>query len=150
MAELADALDSKSGAFGRVGSTPTLGIFLTSLTSGVFLCQRNALFYFWGTHLRWSGSLRDRSCRFRSERPPLWVFFLTSLTSGVFLCQRNALFYFWGTHLRWSGSLLLGGTTSVSSATDKEKSDRIISSSSVLDFHVISKVPTVDTEVDPP
>ena len=36
MAELADALDSKSGAFGRVGSTPTLGIFLTSLTSGVF------------------------------------------------------------------------------------------------------------------
>ena len=27
MAELADALDSKSGAFGRVGSTPTLGIF---------------------------------------------------------------------------------------------------------------------------
>ena len=102
MAELADALDSKSGAFGRVGSTPTLGIFLTSLTS------------------------------------------------GVFLCQRNALFYFWGTHLRWPGSLLLGGTTSVSSATDKEKSDRIISSSSVLDFHVISKVPTVDTEVDPP
>ena len=50
MAELADALDSKSGAFGRVGSTPTLGIFLASLTSEVFLCQRNALFYFWGTH----------------------------------------------------------------------------------------------------
>jgi len=46
--------------------------------------------------------------------------------------------------------LLLGGTTSVSSATDKEKSDRIISSSSVLDFHVVSKVSVVDTEVDPP
>jgi hypothetical protein len=44
----------------------------------------------------------------------------------------------------------LGGTTSVSSATDKEKSDRIISSWNVPDSYVISKVPTVDTEVDPP
>jgi hypothetical protein len=38
----------------------------------------------------------------------------------------------------------------VSSATDKEKSDRIISSWRLLDFHVVSKVPVVDTEVDPP
>ena len=37
----------------------------------------------------------------------------------------------------------------MSSATDKEKSDRIISSWGVLDFHVVSKVPVVDTEVDP-
>ena len=58
-----------------------------------------------------------------------------------------------GIDLCWEGwicLLLLGGTTSVSSATDKEKSDRIISSSSVLDFHVVSKVSVVDTEVDPP
>ena len=38
----------------------------------------------------------------------------------------------------------------MSSATDKEKTDRIISSWRLLDFHVVSKVPVVDTEVDPP
>jgi hypothetical protein len=38
----------------------------------------------------------------------------------------------------------------VSSATDTEKSDRIISSWRLLDFHVVYKVPVVDTEVDPP
>ena len=46
--------------------------------------------------------------------------------------------------------LLLGGTTSVSSATDAGASDGIISSWRLLDFHVVSKVPVVDTEVDPP
>jgi hypothetical protein len=47
--------------------------------------------------------------------------------------------------------LPLGGTTSVSSATDAEASDRIISSWRLLnDCHVISTVPVVDTEVDPP
>ena len=44
----------------------------------------------------------------------------------------------------------MGGTTSVSSATDKEKSDGIISFWRLLDLHVVSKVPVVDTEVDPP
>ena len=38
----------------------------------------------------------------------------------------------------------------MSSATDAEASDRIISSWSILDFHVVSTVPAVDTEVDPP
>ena len=38
----------------------------------------------------------------------------------------------------------------MSSATDKEKSDRIISSWGISDVHVVSKVPVVDTEVDPP
>ena len=51
---------------------------------------------------------------------------------------------------RWICFLLVGGTTSVSSATDTEKSDRIISSWRLLDVHVVSKVPVVDTEVDPP
>jgi hypothetical protein len=37
----------------------------------------------------------------------------------------------------------------VSSATDKEKSDGIISSWRLLDVHVVSKVPVVDTEIDP-
>ena len=46
--------------------------------------------------------------------------------------------------------LLLGGTTSVSSATDAGASDGIISSWRLLDVHVVSKVPVVDTEVDPP
>jgi hypothetical protein len=46
--------------------------------------------------------------------------------------------------------LLLGGTTSVSSGTDVGESDRIISSWRLLDFHVVSKVSVVDTEVDPP
>ena len=50
---------------------------------------------------------------------------------------------------RWICLLLLGGTTSVSSATDKEKSDGIISSWGISDVHVVSKVPVVDTEVDP-
>ena len=38
----------------------------------------------------------------------------------------------------------------MSSATDKEKSDGIISFWRLLDLHVVSKVPVVDTEVDPP
>ena len=38
----------------------------------------------------------------------------------------------------------------MSSVTNAEASDRIISSSRLLDFHVVSKVPGVDTEVDPP
>ena len=39
----------------------------------------------------------------------------------------------------------------MSSATDAEASDRIISSWSILNnCHVISKMPAVDTEVDPP
>ncbi len=38
----------------------------------------------------------------------------------------------------------------MSSATDKEESDRIISSWGISDVHVVSKVPVVDTEVDPP
>ena len=46
--------------------------------------------------------------------------------------------------------LLLGGTTSVSSATDAGASDGIISSWRLLDVHVVSKVHVVDTEVDPP
>jgi hypothetical protein len=40
--------------------------------------------------------------------------------------------------------LLLGGTTSVSSATDAGASDGIISSWRLLDFHVVSKVLVVD------
>ena len=44
--------------------------------------------------------------------------------------------------------LLLGGTTSVSSGTDACEPDRIISSWRLLDVHVVSKVPVVDTEVD--
>jgi hypothetical protein len=52
---------------------------------------------------------------------------------------------------RWSCLLLLGGTTSVSSAKDAKKSDNIISFWNIPDdCHVISKVPAVDTEVDPP
>ena len=46
--------------------------------------------------------------------------------------------------------LLLGGTTSVPSETDALESDRIINSWRLLDFHAASKVPVVDTEVDPP
>ena len=38
----------------------------------------------------------------------------------------------------------------MSSAADAGASDGIISSSRLLDFHVVSKVPGVDTEVDPP
>ena len=38
----------------------------------------------------------------------------------------------------------------MSSVTNAEASDRIISSSRLLDFHVVSKVPVVDTEDDPP
>ena len=45
--------------------------------------------------------------------------------------------------------LLLGGTTSVSSGTDACESDRMISAWRLLDFHAASKVPVVDTEVDP-
>ena len=45
---------------------------------------------------------------------------------------------------------LLGGTTSVSSASDAGASDGIIRSWNLLDFHTISKLPVVDTEVDPP
>jgi hypothetical protein len=36
----------------------------------------------------------------------------------------------------------------MSSAKDAKKSDRIISSWRLLDVHVVSKVPVVDTEVD--
>ena len=36
----------------------------------------------------------------------------------------------------------------MSSATDKEESDRIISSWGISDVNVVSKVPVVDTEVD--
>ena len=57
---------------------------------------------------------------------------------GIDLC--------WG---RWICCLLLGGMTSVSSATDAWEPDRIISSWRLLDVHVVSKVPVVDTEVDP-
>ena len=46
--------------------------------------------------------------------------------------------------------LPLGGTTSVSSANDAEVSGRMISSWRFPDFHVVSKVPVVDTEVNPP
>ena len=46
--------------------------------------------------------------------------------------------------------LLVGGTTSVSSATDAREPDRNISSWRLLDVHVGSKAPVVDTEVDPP
>ena len=44
--------------------------------------------------------------------------------------------------------LLFGGTTSVSSGTDAWEPDGIISSWRILDFHVVSKMPVVDTEVD--
>jgi len=49
---------------------------------------------------------------------------------------------------RWICFLPVGGTTSVSSGTDALASDRIISSWRLLDVHVVSKVPVVDTEVD--
>jgi hypothetical protein len=51
---------------------------------------------------------------------------------------------------RWICFWLLGGTTSVSSGTDAGEADMTISPSRILDFHVISKVLAVDTEVDPP
>ena len=38
----------------------------------------------------------------------------------------------------------------MSSGTDAWEPDRIISSWRLLDVHVVSKVPVVDTEVDPP
>jgi hypothetical protein len=38
----------------------------------------------------------------------------------------------------------------VSSGTDAWEPDRIISYWRLLDVHVVSKVPVVDTEVDPP
>ena len=45
----------------------------------------------------------------------------------------------------------LGRSTSVSSAKDAKKSDNIIRFWSILNnCHVISKIPAVDTEVDPP
>ena len=59
-------------------------------------------------------------------------------------------FCFWEGRPPCRPVLLLGGTTSVSSGTDVGESDRIISSWRLLDFHVVSKVSVVDTEVDPP
>jgi hypothetical protein len=46
--------------------------------------------------------------------------------------------------------VLLGGTTSVSSGTDAGEADITNSRQRILDFHVISKLLAVDTEVDPP
>ena len=63
---------------------------------------------------------------------------------------------------RWSCFLHVGGTTSVSSGIARGRDDlrvvrhcswepdRIISSWRILDVYVVSKVPVVDTEVDPP
>ena len=51
---------------------------------------------------------------------------------------------------RWIRIWLLGGTTSVSSGTDAGEADLTNSRQRILDFHVISKLLAVDTEVDPP
>jgi hypothetical protein len=45
---------------------------------------------------------------------------------------------------------LLGGTTSASSGIDAGEADTTNSASRILDFHIISKLLAVDTEVDPP
>jgi hypothetical protein len=70
-----------------------------------------------------------------------WAFFGSSSKRG------EGIDVYWG---RWSCLLLLGGTTSVSSATDAGASDGIIRSWNLLDFYTISKLPVVDAEVDPP
>ena len=44
----------------------------------------------------------------------------------------------------------LGGMTSVSSGTDAGEADLTNNRQRILDFHVISKLLAVDTEVDPP
>ena len=63
MAELADALDSKSCIFGCAGSTPALGTINSLTICGAFLCSRFVLSYGAVTQLRWSDPLRARSCR---------------------------------------------------------------------------------------
>ncbi len=51
---------------------------------------------------------------------------------------------------RWIYFLILGGATSVSSGIDAGETAVTVSSQRILDFHVISKVLSVDTAVAPP
>ena len=63
MAELADALDSKSCIFGCAGSTPALGTIYSLTICGAILCSLTHESYGARAHLRWSDPLRARSCR---------------------------------------------------------------------------------------
>ena len=63
MAELADALDSKSCIFGCAGSTPALGTINSLTKRGAILCSLTHESYGAGAQLRWTDPLRYRSCR---------------------------------------------------------------------------------------
>ena len=97
------------------------------------------------------GTFGGTALRYVKRSQPEQPFKALRDIGGLFLVHRRLA----GKALIYVGSvgfcfILMGGTTSVSSANDAEVSGRIISSWRLLDVHVVSKVPVVDTEVDPP